>query len=105
MQRHLDNATRQRMDCVIPAGALAQVWRAGRRRVNLDRALKLPNVKVRSLDDIDAKTAGELCGLTNTSDVVDASIVVCARGLQHAVITSDPDDIRALDPTLPIFTV
>lgn len=105
VRRHLDNAARAGMDCAIPAGALAQVWRAGGRRVHLDRVLKLPHVQVRSLDAIAAKLAGELCGRTSTRNVIDASVVVCARRYHHAVITSDPDDIRSLDPALTILTV
>lgn len=91
---------------MIPAGALAQVWRDGRRQALLSSLLKDPRVKVADLTEPTAKASGELCGRTDTSDVVDASVVVCARG-QHAaaVMTSDPADIRHLDPRLEVRAI
>jgi hypothetical protein len=43
---------------------------------------------------------GALLGETDTSDVVvDAAVVVCARELSLApVVTSNPEDLRKLDP-------
>jgi hypothetical protein len=40
-----------------------------------------------SLDDARARAAGQLCGVTGTSDVVDASVVLCAkrRGLDASL--------------------
>jgi hypothetical protein len=35
--------------------------------------------------------------------VVDVSVVVCARERGHAVVTSDPDDLRAIDPKLELL--
>jgi hypothetical protein len=33
-------------------------------------------------------------------------VVVCARALRHCpVVTSDPEDLRKLDPALPLITV
>lgn len=40
-----------------------------------------------------------------TSDVVDASMVLCARGRGHRVLTSDPGDLAALDAGLPQIVV
>jgi endonuclease III len=37
--------------------------------------------------------------------VVDAHVVRLARRLRAAVVTSDPDDIAALDRTLTVVTV
>ncbi len=34
------------------------------------------------------------------SDVVDASVVLCARTHGQGVLTSDPDGLRRLDPDL-----
>jgi hypothetical protein len=40
------------------------------------------------------------------NDVVNAAVVVCARDLGLApVITSDPADLRKLDPVLPLIVI
>ena len=39
-----------------------------------------------------------LCGRSGTADVVDASVALLARRLRAVVVTSDPDDLRRLDP-------
>ena len=50
-----------------------------------------------------AKASGELCGRTDTRDVIDASVVVCAREQRDSIVlTSDPTDIRNLDPALDV---
>lgn len=51
-------------------------------------------------DGMSARAAGQLCGATRTHDVIDAAVVLCARARGHAVLTSDPDDLRRLDPSL-----
>lgn len=49
---------------------------------------------------------GRLLGAAGTSDVVDAAVVVCAQALGLApVITSDPQDLRKLDPALPLIVI
>jgi hypothetical protein len=35
--------------------------------------------------------------------VIDVHVALCARERRHAVITSDPDDISRVDPTLPVI--
>jgi predicted nucleic acid-binding protein len=90
----------------IPAGVLGQVWRSGRRQVRLVRLLASPRVVVEPLDDRMAGAAGQLCGIAGTRDVIDASVVLCARAHGHrAVMTSDPEDLNALDPKLVLFVV
>ena len=42
---------------------------------------------------------------TGTSDVVDAHVVVCARRSAQRVVTSEPDDLSRLDPTLDLIVV
>ena len=75
------------------AGAIAQVWRAGRRQADLARAL--PGVEVAVLDELAAKKVGELLGSSGTSDLVDAhvALLVLPGG---KVLTSDEPDIKAL---------
>jgi hypothetical protein len=48
---------------------------------------------------------GRLLAGSGTSDVVDAHVVVCARRSGQSVLTSDPDDLRRLDPSLPLVTI
>lgn len=87
---------------VVPAGVVAQVWRDGARQVRLVRLLGSPLVGVAPLDDAAARAAGQLCGLSRTTDIVDASVVVVAREHQLRVLTSDPDDLHRLDRRLDV---
>jgi hypothetical protein len=96
---------RERELVTIPAGVLGQVWRDGRRQARLARLLGASNVEVEPLDEERARRAGQLCGATGTSDVIDASVVLCARARGQRILTSDVDDIRRLDPTLTIIRV
>ena len=64
-----------------------------------------PTSSVPPLDRTLAEAAGTLCGRARTSDVVDASVVLVARRERAVVITSDIDDLRRLDPTLPLERV
>jgi len=86
-------------DVCVPAPALAQVWRDGRQQARLTRLVGAPTTLVVPLDDAAARAAGQLCGVAGTSDVVDAAVVHCARSRGHAVLTSDPSDLGALDGT------
>ena len=89
----------------IPAGVVAQVWRNGRQQVRLVRLLASNLIEIENLDDRHARLAGQLCGATNTNDVIDASVVLCARKRGHGVLTSDVDDLRRLDPSLRYVAV
>lgn len=100
LQALLDEATAVGADLAVPAGVVAQAWRGSPRQVRLARFLALRVVEVVALDEPDARAAGTLCGRVGTADVIDASVVVCARMRGHAVITGDPDDLAALDPSL-----
>lgn len=87
---------------VIPAGVLGQVWRGAARQVPLRALVKGPTTIVPALDQVLAEASGILCARTGTSDVIDASVVLVARRERGVVITSDIDDLRSLDPALPI---
>ncbi|MGH2769031.1 MAG: PIN domain-containing protein [Actinomycetota bacterium] len=86
----------------IPAGALAQVWRDGSRQARLVRLLASPLVEVVPLDDYTARAVGQLCGVAGVDDIVGVSVVLCARQRGHQVLTSDPEDLRDIDPRLPL---
>jgi hypothetical protein len=89
----------------VPAGVLGQVFRDARRQVRLVRLLRSEAVEVEPLDGPRARAAGQLCGATGTRDVIDASVVLCARARGHHVMTSDVDDLRQLDRSLHLVAV
>lgn len=105
LQALLDEAHAAGAELAVPAGVIAQSWRGGSRQARLARFLRLPTVTVIALDEPEARAAGALCGRVGTADIVDASVVICARDRDHAVITSDADDLTALDPTLPLVAL
>jgi hypothetical protein len=90
---------------VVPAGALAQVWRDGARQVPLRALVNGPTTAVSVLDQTLAEASGTLCGRAGTSDVIDASVVLTARRERAVVVTSDADDLLRLDPTLTLHSV
>jgi len=83
-----------------PAGVVGQVWRDGSRQVRLARLLGSDLIEIVALDDERARAAGQLCGVAGTRDVIDASVVLCARERGHGVLTSDVEDLERLDPSL-----
>ena len=58
-----------------------------------------------SLDRVDATSAGRLLAASGTADIADAHVVICARRASHPVVTSDPGDLRALDPAISLITL
>ncbi len=89
----------------VPAGVLAQAFRDGARQARLMRLLGLAQTKIVALDARTAFAAGLLLGKRGCIDAVDASVVVCARVNRQSVVTSDPDDLRRLDPDLRLEVV
>ena len=87
---------------IVPAGVIAQTWRQGPRQVRVARLLNANEVSVEPLTDASARATGILCGAADTSDVVDASVVIVARRYKATVISSDRADLLRLDPTLPV---
>jgi PIN domain-containing protein len=98
-------AIERRETVAIPAGVVGQVWRDGKRQVRLVRLLASRVVDVVPLDDAAARAAGQLCGVTGTSDVIDASVILCARERGHKIVTSDPQDLRRLDDEIELVRV
>ena len=90
---------------LCPAGALAQAWRGGARKARLAALLKDPATTVLPLDALTARRIGVLAALTSRSDVVDLSVALAARDHDAIVVTSDPEDIAAIDPTLTLIAV
>lgn len=98
----LARAAETRARVTIPASALAQAVRRPERQVRLARLVRQPTTDVIPLDRVDATNVGRLLAASGTADVVDAHVVVCARRAHQRVITSDPDDLRRLDPTIEV---
>lgn len=90
---------------VIPAGVVGQVFRDSARQVPLRALLNGPTTVVPALDRELAQAVGTLCGRASSSDVVDASVVLIARRERATVLTSDFEDLKRLDPTLPLQRV
>lgn len=101
----LARASETRARATIPASALAQAIRRPERQVRLARLIRQPTTDIVALDRVDATNIGRLLAASGTADIVDAHVVVCARRARQRVVTSDPDDLRRLDPTLDVLAV
>ena len=71
----------------------------------LARFLRSEEVEIVPLDEQLARSCGELCGAASASDIIDASVVIVARERQDVIVTSDPGDLRRLDPAAQIITL
>jgi hypothetical protein len=89
----------------VPATALAQAIRRPERQARLARLIRQPSTEVISLDRVDATSTGRLLAASGTSDIADAHVVICARRASQPVVTSDPGDLRALDPAVSLITI
>ncbi len=98
-------ALEHRMKLAVPAGVIGQVWRDGRKQARLARLLASSVIEIEPLDDARARAAGQLCGATGTADVIDASVALCAQARGHGVLTSDPDDLSRLGPSLRLVVI
>lgn len=78
----------------IPAAALAEAWRGGRRSANLGRALR--SCRIRATDEPVARTAGELLAVAGGNSTVDAIVVATAALDGAGVLTADLDDLAPL---------
>ena len=87
----------------VPATALAQAVRRPERQVRLARLIRQPTTDVAALDRLDATDVGRLLAASGTSDITDAHVVICARRRDEHVVTSDPDDLRLLDPNVRLI--
>jgi predicted nucleic acid-binding protein len=89
----------------VPATALAQAIRRPERQARLARLIRQPTTDVVALERVDATNVGRLLAASGTADIADAHVVVCARRSGQRIVTSDPDDLRRLDPDLEVVTV
>ena len=101
----LEEAREGRVALTVPATALAQAMRSPARQARLSRLIRQPEAQIEPLDAPDASAVGLLLAGTDTTDIVDAHVAFCARRADQVVVTSDPDDMRRLDPELPLFVI
>jgi len=87
---------------LVPAGAIGQAWRDGKRQALLTRALR--HCDELAFDGLIARAAGLLCGQTGTADVIDATVALAAAAAARAgdavLVTSDLDDMERLTSAL-----
>ena len=101
----LERALSQGRRFRVPAGVIGQAWRDRRRQVTLARFLRADEVRIVALDEHLSRACGELCGSANTTDVIDASVVIIAQEHRDVIVTSDPEDLRRLAPKASIVRV
>ncbi len=89
----------------VPASALAQATRRPDRQVRLSRLIRQPTTDVIDLGRVDATSVGRLLAASGTSDIADAHVVICARRADQPVVTSDPGDLRQLDPAIRLIAL
>lgn len=90
-------ARKRRASILLPAGALAEVWRSGAKQANLARFLKAVDDVV-AMDIDAAKRAGELLGRSRLQvGPIDAHVSdVAIRNAPSLIVTSDRRDIESL---------
>jgi predicted nucleic acid-binding protein len=89
----------------VPATALAQAIRRPATQARLSRLVRQPTTELAPLDGPDATRVGLLLAVTRTADIADAHVVVCARRNGQPIVTSDPEDLRRIDPTARLIVV
>ena len=100
MALRVEQAMATSTELAIPAGVVAQAWRGGAPQARIAKLLQLKVTSVVALDTKLALRVGATCASTGSTDVVDVSVALCARDRRHPVVTSDPADIAAIDPSL-----
>lgn len=81
-------------ETIIPASALAQVWRGGPKSARL--AQLIDGSGIDALDESRAKEVGVRLGARDGNDVADGHVACCAIEHRVPVATSDRCDIEAL---------
>lgn len=73
--------------------------------MRLAHVLRSPDVEIVGLTLRSARAVGLLCAQSGHSDIVDVHVALCARERGHAVITSDPEDLKRVDPGLTVVDI
>lgn len=92
---------------LMSAGSVAEAWRGGAgRQVPLSFLLRRKDVEIQEITQPVAKAIGVFLGAyPDADDLVDAHVVMLARSRRFPVVTSDPEDIHAIDPKLACITI
>ena len=102
---HLRRAFERRAQIHVVPEVVAQSWRGGPRQAVVAQLLAADEVEIPAYDGATARAVGHLCGVSGHSDVVDVHVVLHARLHRQVVLTSDPDDLRAIDPDVVTIAV
>ena len=81
-------------ELLVPASVLAQVWRGGPRSARIARLIA--STLSDALTEARAKEVGERLGNRGMADIADAHVVCCAIERDADLLTTDPDDMKAL---------
>lgn len=95
------------LPALLPAVALAQVWRSSPRQAPVSMLRRM--CQSLPFTDNDAEAVGRLLAAAGTSDVVDGAVVVAALTHGAAVLTTDVGDLAkladAVGVRLPLIAV
>ena len=89
---------------VTSAGVVAQVWRGGSGH-QAPVAFLLRRTTVVDLAHPIARVIGRVLGARGRSDPIDGHVVLLARERGWPILSSNPDDLRALDPSVEVETI
>ena len=81
----------------LTTAVLGQVWRGGP-QARLSRLLL--GCRIEPLTESQARSAGAALAASDSSDLVDAAVVVTALVRDDLIVTSDPDDLRRIAAAL-----
>jgi hypothetical protein len=101
----LARAAQTSASITVPATALAQAIRRPEHQVRLARLVRKATTTVVPLDRVDATSVGRLLAASGTTDIVDAHVVICGRRSGQRVVTSEPRDLRRLDPDIQLVEI
>lgn len=101
----LDRASHQGRSIRIPSGVVGQAWRDVRKQATLSRFLRCSDVEIVPLDEHLARACGELCAAAGSSDTIDASVIIVAMVRRDPIATSDPNDLKRLNPSADLISL
>lgn len=101
----LAEALRRGWDVAVLPEVVAQTWRGGPRQARLAAALAAHEVRTPEYDGMTARAVGALCGSSGHEDVVDVHVVLHAVAHEHAVVTSDADDLRRVASEVALISL
>ncbi|HEY2535620.1 MAG TPA: hypothetical protein VGI24_01390 [Solirubrobacteraceae bacterium] len=81
----------------LTAAVLGQAWRGGP-QARLSRLLQ--GCLIEPLTEARARSAGAALAASESSDLIDAVVVVAALERNDMIVTSDPDDLRRIASAL-----